>query len=286
MSLLSFLLLELSLLDFEYFFVGFPPSFSMQHHVPLLINAVSYFGEWIVTAVIANSHLLVMYSELFPAVIALIYESADTCYFSTINWQQSHTHLYSYILQGKVSTHQPDVERLLFLLQILFKWRSHFCHLFLIVFGSDPALFIIWVTWRRWNLAFWFNRYHCPSLVILLDSLLVFCFCCLFYFSIGLLILFNCLFVFLSLVFVCCCMLLCFLLLQIVVIRVFSRWKLSFFCYLQKILFLVNGRWFFPQRFTQPLLLIKHVCDGNKLHVYLREWSNISCFFGKLLNKL
>lgn len=163
MLLLSLLFLELSLFDFEDFLVGFPALLSVKDHVAFGIKTVGNLREWVVATVVAESNLLIVDSELLPAEVTLIDESTDAADSATIQWEELYTHLDCYVLEGEVSTDQPDVEALLLLL-FLFEIRNHFGHLFLVIFAGDPALLVIIIAWGRRHLSFWLYWHGNPLL--------------------------------------------------------------------------------------------------------------------------
>jgi hypothetical protein len=92
----------------------------MQNHVALIVDTVCDFGERIVAAVGAESHLFVVNAVLLPAQVALVDESADGGDFAAVEREQLDAHLHCYVLEGEVSTDEPDSEDfLLFFLDVL-----------------------------------------------------------------------------------------------------------------------------------------------------------------------
>lgn len=50
--------------------------------------------------------------------------------------------------------------------------------------------------------------------------------------------------------------------------------------------FLDNGQGLLAQLATQALLSVKRMCQGNELHVHIRQRSYISCSLGELLHQI
>lgn len=138
MLLLPLLLLKLALFDLEDLLVGLPALLAVKDHVALSVETIGDLGERVVAAVAAQSDLLIVDPELFPAEVALIDESTDAADPATVKREELDAHLHCHVLEGEVSTDQPDVEAFLLLLFLL-EVRNHLSHLFLVVLTCDPA---------------------------------------------------------------------------------------------------------------------------------------------------
>lgn len=103
MFLLSFLLLELSLLDFKYLFIWLPSLLSMQEHFSFVVYCIGYLRKRIITTVGTQSNFFVTDSKLIPTEIALIDKTTDAAYPSTVERKKFNSDLYCDVLQGKIT---------------------------------------------------------------------------------------------------------------------------------------------------------------------------------------
>ena len=281
MFLIPLLLLKLPLLNLKYLLIRFPPHLPMQHHTSFLINAVSNLRKRVVAAVVADFHFLIADSELFPAEIALIDESADAGYFAAVKGQQLYAHLHCHVLYRKICADKPDLEGVFLLFGFLFEIRSHFCHFFFVVFGCYPPLLAVLFARGFGNFAFWFRGYYGPALVLISSLLLLF-----------LNFLMHCWFRLSCLDFGLNFLLMLPILRKMLffsflfLIRILSLGQLTLLSDFQKIFFLLNSRRLFSEHPTKPLFPIQVISNGNKLHIDLRERGDVTSFFGKLLDQV
>jgi hypothetical protein len=108
--LLLLLLLEFTLFHLQDLLARLPALLSVEDHVALGVETVGNLRERVVAAVRAESHLLIVDSELLPAEVALVDESSDAADLSSIEGEEFDSQLNCYVLQGEICTDQPDVE--------------------------------------------------------------------------------------------------------------------------------------------------------------------------------
>jgi hypothetical protein len=106
MLLVPFLLLQLPLLDLQYLLVRLPTPLTMQHHTSLLVDTVGDLGERIVTAIRAQTYLLIYNTELPPTEITLVNEPTNAVDTPAVQGQQTHPHLNRHVLDREISTDQ------------------------------------------------------------------------------------------------------------------------------------------------------------------------------------
>lgn len=165
MFLFSLLLLELFLLPFLYFLIGFPTFFSVKNDVTIHVHWIWNLGKTVVSTAGAKFDFIFDNIKLFPTKITFPDESSDWGDDSTIKWDKFDSHVSGYVLDGKISTDQSDGKLFLllsllliflpfeyFILSWLFSYFLldiscvDFSHLFGVIIWGNPTLLIINVT--------------------------------------------------------------------------------------------------------------------------------------------